>query len=224
MSKPTASASSLDSDTPEVDVLFTGVTSDVARRLIGSAVAAFADRGYHATTTRHISEGAGLSPAALYVHFPSKEAMLYEVSRIGHIGVLDAIRGAAEQSDTPSERMRALVRTFTAWHIRYHTVCRVAQYEIGALTDEHYREIADIRRETEHFVRSEIRSGVDAGDFVVPAVATAARAILSMGIDVARWYQPGRSTDPEVLVEQYAELAAALLGVPVGHASTDPTS
>jgi AcrR family transcriptional regulator len=207
-----------------VDVLFTGVTSDVARRLIGSAVAAFADRGYHATTTRHISEGAGLSPAALYVHFPSKEAMLHEVSRIGHIGVLDAIRAAAEQADTPTDRMRALVRTFTAWHIRYHTVCRVAQYEIGALTDDHYQEIADIRRETEHFVRDEIESGVKAGDFTVPSVPTAARAILSMGIDVARWYQPGRRTDPDVLVEQYADLAAAMLGVPVAHTPPAPTS
>lgn len=46
----------------------TGVTSDVARRLVLSAVDSFARRGYHATTTRDISVGAGLSPAALYVH------------------------------------------------------------------------------------------------------------------------------------------------------------
>ena len=202
-------------DSPEVDALFTDVTSDVARRHIGSAVTAFADRGYHATTTRHISEGAGLSPAALYVHFPSKEAMLYEVSRIGHHGVLDAIRAAAAEADTPLERMRALMRAFTSWHIRYHTVCRVAQYEISALTDDHYREVADIRRDTEQFVRDEIQAGVDSGDFTVPAVATAARAILSMGIDVARWYQPGRRTDPGVLVDQYADLTAAMLGVRV---------
>lgn len=206
-------APGLHKEAPGVDALFGDVTSEVARRLVGAAVTAFSERGYHATTTRHISEGAGLSPAALYVHFTSKEAVLYEVSRIGHLGVLAAIRDAADTATTPPERLRALVRAFTTWHVRYHTVCRVAQYEISALTDEHYREIAAIRRDTEQFVQSEIQAGVDTGDFTVPAVPTAARAILSLGIDVARWYQPGRRTDPDALVDEYAELAASMLGV-----------
>jgi len=215
MSKPSANTAEVDTAGlgDDLAALFPGVGSEVARRLIGSAVEAFAERGYHATTTRHISEGAGLSPAALYVHFKTKEAVLYEVSRVGHAGVLDAVRAAAAEGTTPLERMRALVRTFTLWHVRYHTFCRVAQYEIASLTSEHYSEIAAIRRETEQFVRQEIQAGVDSGDFTVPAVPTAARAILSMGIDVARWYQPGRSTDPEVLAAQYADLAAGMLGV-----------
>lgn len=218
MSEPTAATPSR-TPNDEADLgtaiaaLFSEVPSDVARRLIGSAVTAFSERGYHATTTRHISEGAGLSPAALYVHFKSKEAVLYEVSRIGHLGVLAAIRAAAAEGETPPERMRALMRAFTAWHVRYHTVCRVAQYEIAALTEDHYREIADIRRDTEQFVQSEIQAGVDSGDFTVPSVPTAARAILSLGIDVARWYRPGGRIDPDTLVDQYAELAAAMLGV-----------
>lgn len=214
MTQPPATDAATDGLDDEVAALFPDVDSGVARRLIGSAVRAFAERGYHATTTRHISEGAGLSPAALYVHFKSKEAVLYEVSRVGHLGVLDAIRAAADAEPTPPERMRAVVRTFTSWHVRYHTFCRVAQYEIAALAPEHYPEIADIRRDTEQFVRREIQAGVDSGDFTVPSVATAARAILSMGIDVARWYQPGRSTDPDVLSARYADLAAGMLGVP----------
>ncbi|MGW0173895.1 TetR/AcrR family transcriptional regulator [Rhodococcus sp. NPDC003322] len=215
MSKPSSTTTEVDEPAlgTELAALFPDVGSEVARRLIGSAVQAFAERGYHATTTRHISEGAGLSPAALYVHFKSKEAVLYAVSHAGHLGVLDAIRAAAAEGSTPTERMRALVRAFTSWHVQYHTYCRVAQYEIAALTAEHYAEVAEIRRDTERFVRQEIQAGVDSGDFVVPAVATAARAILSMGIDVARWYQPGRNTDPELLAAQYADLAAAMLGV-----------
>ncbi|MFF0815167.1 TetR/AcrR family transcriptional regulator [Rhodococcus sp. NPDC003318] len=213
MSKPPATEVHTTGLDDEVAALFPDVDSGVARRLIASAVRAFAERGYHATTTRHISEGAGLSPAALYVHFTTKEAVLHEVSRVGHLGVLDAIRTAAAAEPTPPQRMRALVRAFTSWHVEYHTFCRVAQYEIAALTEEHYAEIADIRRDTERFVRREIQAGVDSGDFTVPTVATAARAILSMGIDVARWYHPGRSTDPDRLVAEYADLAAAMLGV-----------
>ena len=39
-----------------------------AGRLLEAAVAAFADRGFHGTTTRDIATAAGLSPAAVYVH------------------------------------------------------------------------------------------------------------------------------------------------------------
>src|SRR5690606_25495504 len=65
--------SSAAAGSPAVDSLaaaLPGGGSEVARRLVASAVESFARRGYHATTTRDISVGAGLSPAALYVHFP----------------------------------------------------------------------------------------------------------------------------------------------------------
>lgn len=33
----------------------------------------------------------GLSPAALYVHFPSKELVLYEIIRVGHERALESV-------------------------------------------------------------------------------------------------------------------------------------
>ncbi|MGW3416419.1 helix-turn-helix domain-containing protein, partial [Streptomyces sp. NPDC000888] len=51
------------------------VTPDAARRLLVAAVEAFAERGYHATTTRDIAGRAGMSPAALYIHYKTKEEL-----------------------------------------------------------------------------------------------------------------------------------------------------
>ena len=62
-------------------------------RLLAAAVTAFAERGYHATTTRDIAAAAGMSPAALYVHHASKEELLYEIARRGQCGA--AVRIAA---------------------------------------------------------------------------------------------------------------------------------
>ncbi|WP_342215837.1 TetR family transcriptional regulator [Nocardia cyriacigeorgica] len=42
-------------------------------RLLEAAAAAFADKGFNATTTRDIAAAAGMSPAAVYVHHRSKE-------------------------------------------------------------------------------------------------------------------------------------------------------
>ncbi len=45
------------------------------QRLLEAAEELFATRGYAATTTRAISDHAGLSRGLLYYHFPSKEAL-----------------------------------------------------------------------------------------------------------------------------------------------------
>ena len=48
----------------------------VATRMLGAAVEAFAELGFHVTTTREIAAKVGLSPAAVYVHCRSKEELL----------------------------------------------------------------------------------------------------------------------------------------------------
>jgi AcrR family transcriptional regulator len=43
--------------------------------LVGAAIARFARDGYRATTLASIAEDAGISPTAVYRHFPDKDAM-----------------------------------------------------------------------------------------------------------------------------------------------------
>jgi tetracycline repressor-like protein len=64
---------------------------------------------------------------------------------------------------------------------------------------EHYTEIVALRRQSEAAVRSIIQDGVRAGDFDVPEVSGTTLAVLSLCIDVARWFNPdGRRTPDEV--------------------------
>src|SRR3954463_16835496 len=83
------------------------VTPDAARRLLIAAVEAFAERGYHATTTRDIAGRAGMSPAALYIHYKTKEELLHRISRIGHEKALDILRTAARREGGATERLPA---------------------------------------------------------------------------------------------------------------------
>ncbi|MFF3149700.1 helix-turn-helix domain-containing protein, partial [Streptomyces sp. NPDC057927] len=97
------------------------VTPDAARRLLVAAVEAFAERGYHATTTRDIAGRAGMSPAALYIHYKTKEELLHRISRIGHDKALDIVRGAAQGGGSAAERLTDAVRSFVRWHAGQHT-------------------------------------------------------------------------------------------------------
>ncbi len=172
-----------------------------ARRLLIGAVEAFAARGYHATTTRDIAARAGLSPAGVYVHFSSKEDLLYQISLIGHRGI-----------DDPAERLHAIIAAIAAWHAQYHTTARVINYEMSALTEPHRSGIATLRREIDALVRETLVDGVARGEFDVPDVRGTTLALLSLTIDVARWFRATGPRAPEDLGEFYGGLALRMVG------------
>lgn len=192
--------------------LWPDVKPDAARRLMFAAVESFAKVGFHATTTRDIATAAGMSPAALYVHFPSKTALLFEISRTGHERVLTLVQDVIDQGDPPVDRMRLLVERFVEWHAKRHIVARVVQYELGALPEHEYTVVAGLRRRIEQAVQSLITDGVRAGVFSVPDEKVAARAVLSLGIDVARWYSERARKTPKALGREYATLVLRMLG------------
>lgn len=189
-----------------------GITPEAARRLVIAAVEAFAERGYHATTTRDIAGRAGMSPAALYIHYKTKEELLYQISLVGHRLSLGLLQDAANGAGGPADRLAAAVRTFVRWHAEHHTTGRVVQYELGALGPEHYAEVVELRRKSEAAVRSVIHDGVRTGEFDVPDVPGATVALLSLCIDVARWFNPGGRRTPDGIGALYADLALRMVG------------
>ena len=183
------------------------------RGLLTSAVRCFAANGFHATTTRDIAEGVGLSPAALYVHFPSKELVLHEIIRTGHERVLAAVREPTVLSiDSAPERLRAIMSRYTAWHARHHVAARVSQYELAGLTAEHYADVLELRHETNEFFRDAVGRGIADGSFASVDVKRITRAMLSLSIDLVRWYRLEGTDSPEQLGEYYADLALRLVG------------
>ncbi|KNB49664.1 TetR/AcrR family transcriptional regulator [Streptomyces caatingaensis] len=188
------------------------VTPDAARRLLAAAVEAFAERGYHATTTRDIAGRAGMSPAALYIHYRTKEELLYRISGVGHRLALDIIGRARDGAGSAAERLADAVRAFVRWHAEHHTTARVVQYELGALAEEHHAEIVGTRRETDAAVRAIVEDGVAAGEFDVPDVPGTSLALLSLCVDVARWFREDGKRTPEEVGDLYAGLALRMVG------------
>jgi AcrR family transcriptional regulator len=184
-----------------------------SQRLLMAALDCFAARGYHATTTREIAEQAGMSPAAVYVHYKSKGDLLYAITSTAHVILLGEVRAALDAVDTPRERLHAFVETFTAFHVRHHTVARVAQYELRALAPRQFTKIAKLRAEFERLLEQELRRGVEAGEFDLPDIPGTALAVMSVCIDIARWYQPMRPETPETLSDLYSALVLRMISI-----------
>jgi AcrR family transcriptional regulator len=166
------------------------VTPDAARRLLVAAVEAFAERGYHATTTRDIAGRAGMSPAALYIHY----------------------KAAADGPGGATERLADAVRSFVRWHAGRRTTARVVQYELDSLGDEHREEIFELRRRSDATVRRIINEGVATGEFDVPDVSGTTLAVLSLCIDVARWFNTEGRRTPDEVGALYADLVLRMVG------------
>jgi len=191
-------------------------------RLLQAAVEAFAEKGFTATTTRDIANRAGMSPAAVYVHHDTKESLLFTVSVEGHQAALAVIRTAAAlpsaaqgPAPLPGEgdhvaRLRQMVREFSTWHAVNSRVGRIVQYEFDALTPDHRAEIADYRRQIERVMRDVLSVGIADGAFDVADVPGTARAILSLSIDLVRWFSPRGSTSADDIAQLHAELAVRM--------------
>jgi AcrR family transcriptional regulator len=188
------------------------VTPDAARRLLVAAVEAFAERGYHATTTRDIAGRAGMSPAALYIHYKTKEELLHRISRIGHEKALEILRTAAQGEGGAAERLADAVSSFVRWHAGGRTTARVVQYELDSLGPDARAEIIALRRQVDAEVRGIIQDGVAAGDFDVPDIPGTTLAVLSLCIDVARWFNVNGTRTPDEVGTLYADLVLRMVG------------
>jgi AcrR family transcriptional regulator len=197
---------------PDLEAVWQQVQPAAARRLLVAAAEAFAVRGFHATRTRDIAQGAGMSPAGVYVHYRSKEELLYRITLTGHQQTLALIRTATAGAAGPTARLTAVIAALTAWHARQHTTTRVIEYELHSLTPDHHTEIVHLRREVDGLVRQILADGVACGDFDVPDVPTTTLALLSLSVDVARWYHPSPRLTPEHLGGLYADLALRMVG------------
>jgi AcrR family transcriptional regulator len=181
-------------------------------RLADAASKAFAERGFHATTTRDIAAAAGMSPAAVYVHHSSKEELLHTISERGHAAILELVHEATAASADPREQLAAVIRSMSQNHAENHMMARVVNYELGALSAEHHEQILAMRQQITAELQSIVDRGVASGVFTTSHPKMAANALLSLAVDVARWYHEDRSWTPADIGAFNAEAALRIVG------------
>ncbi len=87
--------------------------TDLKRGLIlNAARRVFEADGLDGASLRAIAAAAGYTPAALYFHFDSKEAIYAEVLRGSLANLAEAVTRATLRSKTPAERLRAAAMAF----------------------------------------------------------------------------------------------------------------
>lgn len=186
--------------------------SNAANRLLAAARDAFATKGYNGTTTRDIATGANMSPAAMYIHYASKQDVLYKLSMIGHQACLESLVHAVDSEDSPRKQFRSGFYDFAFWHAKHNVISRTVQYELNYLEGERFETVASVRRSIHEVFSTILERGIVAGDFSVGNIQMTTIAILSMAIDTVRWFPSRHMSDPSELATHYTFLADKMLG------------
>ena len=186
--------------------------SAVARHLLAAAIELFAEQGYHAAKTRDIAARIGMSTGAMYAHFRSKEDLLFQISLTGHRTGVATLEAAAADATDPADQLARMVRAFSVYHARYHMIAKIVHYELYGMTPQHLEQILELRRHTARLIEDVIRHGAESDAFTAPNVMATGRAVLSLCVDVARWYRERSGETPEEIGDLNAQLALRMLG------------
>jgi AcrR family transcriptional regulator len=181
--------------------------------ILEAAIAVMAEHGYHGTSVRDIAERAGVSPAALYHHFGSKQEVLATIMERGIEALLRRTRSAlAAAGEDPADRLRALVEVQVLFHLQDQRGTLLGTSELRALDEPvRSRHIAKRHRQQRLF-DGVVRHGVEVGVFATPIPLQASRAIVVMCTGVASWFRPQGPLSRAEVVRQYQRLALDMVG------------
>lgn len=179
-----------------------------------AALTLFAEYGYAATGIRDIARRSGMSSAAMYHYFGSKQDLLFELMHQIMVNLLKISRAALEGVEGPEARIATLVRCHIERIANHNAGTTVNENELRSLEEPNRTAIAAMRDEYEHLWRDEIADGIARGLFHVPNARLASFAAIGMCTSVPKWYSPAGSLTPDQIATVYVELILNMLHGP----------
>ena len=193
------------------DLFSRRVEAPTVRRILLAAIDSFAKYGFHAASTREIAKNAGLSPAAVYVHFRSKEELLFTIVSIITEWMYDRMVAANDAGGSPEELMARLVRTYVASYATMRAPMHLIQYEFSGLNPIQRKRILKRRDAMEAFFKDCLADGCKSGVFGAANPSLTNVAIVSLCISVLNWFSPKGELNPDQLGEFYADLVLKMI-------------
>lgn len=181
--------------------------------VLGAALRCFARAGYHGTSIRSIATEAHLSVPGLYHHWPSKQAILQALLAQGMEELWWRTELAREEAGPDPLTQFTNVMNCMLW---FHTVRKdeslVNASEIRSLDAEGLATHRKARLRQQKQIDDIVVAGAKAGVFTAPYPLDASRAVVSMCVSVASWFQPDGELTAAQVVDRYTDLCLRTVG------------
>jgi len=132
-----------------------GAGGERRAEILAVAERIFLSGGYEGATIRKIADEVGVSPTALYMHFPDKHAMLMAIGEEALDAVLAESQAIAAGPGDPADRVRAVLHAHMNFALKNKTAYQVVfcegaraiaknQSRTRELCERYYRVVADL--------------------------------------------------------------------------------
>ena len=136
--------------------------ADTSSNILDSAKTLFASKGYEGTSTREIAEEAGLTVGAIYKYYPSKAALLEEITSEAATVLEPLLQG--ELDGGPDDILYRLARRLVTFNLEYTRESKIANEEYRSLPEPALTTAINARRRIRRIFEQAIVDTVGAGD------------------------------------------------------------
>jgi AcrR family transcriptional regulator len=180
-----------------------GTQTDTRSRIQEVALQLFTEQGYEATSLREIAEALGVTKAALYYHFRTKEDIIASLTE-DRVKALDELIAWADRQPRTLEARREIIRRYAADMTagRHHEVMRFMERNQTALRGHSKMEMVRDRVST----LVEILSDPDD-----PLTARLKRAMALFTLHAVWFVLPHEEMTPEQRAEAALDVALELI-------------
>lgn len=194
-----------------IETYLTDREADPARRIRTAAVLLFARHGYAATSVRDLARAVSMTNAGVYHHVSSKEALLADLMRTGHRGLIDATERVLAGVTDPAARLALLISSLTAVHALSPLTTRVMDGELRSLTpgSAAHTEVIALRDAYEDHWRAAVADGVRRRRFQVADQRLTRLALMSMCTGTGEWYRPDGDSTLEQVCREFVAIGLA---------------
>lgn len=159
----------------------TSIQTSGRQAILDQARQLFFARGYHGVSVRDIVQACGLSNAALYHHFGSKDHLFIEVFE-GHLAqIMQQLREAARAEGSCRERLSTMAETYGRIMLESQSELQALRRDLMACDpDETQRLLFDVQWQVPALFATVIEEGIAAGE--IKAVDAHRVSMLLMGM------------------------------------------
>jgi TetR/AcrR family transcriptional regulator, cholesterol catabolism regulator len=156
-----------------IEILSEGSTQQSSARkyrqryleVLSAAARAFAERGYHAATTKHIADEIGVQQGSLYYYIRSKEIALEQICEVAIEGYVSFSTRVRRSRKPASEKLRTIIELHLSTLDHRPSFFKVFQENRNDLGDQARHKIGRQIREYEKAIEAIFRQGVRSGEF-----------------------------------------------------------
>lgn len=177
------------------------VVDGARERFLDAAAELFAEKGYHATSIRDIARHLGVTPGAVYAHFPSKSQLLLAVYEAGVARMSACLEDVDDADPDPWSRLETACRRHLETLLQAGGYGRVV---IRVLPSD-VAEVADAMARLREDYEKRFREYVDALDLAPETDRRIFRLTILGALNWSLvWYREG-ATSPAAIARQLVD-------------------